>query len=101
MRALLLNSRWAVTAKGLSCSGPSCPRPAPACSGAAAAAPVRPSPGLSGSTAGGGASAGLAGAAYSHGVGTRNLRVGAVQEASHPATTRRDSGASTALRVLG
>lgn len=47
--ALLRNSLWAVMAEGLSCSGPSCPPPAPACSGAAAAEPAHPSPGLSGS----------------------------------------------------
>lgn len=34
---------------GLSCSGPSCPPPAPACSAAAAAGPAHPSPGQPGS----------------------------------------------------
>lgn len=35
--------------QGLSCSGPWCPPPAPACHGAAAAVPAHPSPGPSGS----------------------------------------------------
>ena len=39
--------------QGLSCSGPWCPPPAPACHGAAAAVPAHPSPGPSGSAGAG------------------------------------------------
>lgn len=49
LQALSLVSCWAVVTVWLSCSGPSCPPPAPACSGAAVAEPARPSPGPSGS----------------------------------------------------
>lgn len=49
-RALSLNScLLGCCGWRLSCSGPWCPPPAPTCSGAAAAEPARPSPGLSGS----------------------------------------------------
>lgn len=51
----------------LSCSGPSCPPPAPACSGAAAGEPAHPSPGPSGSAGAGRVLASLAGSLGSHG----------------------------------
>lgn len=53
-RDLSLNSRWPGShGQWLSCSRPWCPPPAPTCSGAAAAGPVHPSPGPSGSAGSG------------------------------------------------